>query len=130
MNYKILTDLSKIKKEKCEYCLGRGTRYYADEEPKTKCPECLGTGNKPFQIEYKAGECDECYGCGQMTHCVKCNGTGKLHTVVGDIVEIPRSNDFFKQWDYAIKHDKIDVIKLKFLSINSDKTKAMVVQIG
>ena len=61
MNYKITTDFSKVKKEKCECVDFSGA-------VKLDCKLCSGTGNKPIKITYKAGEKDSDFKIGEEVY--------------------------------------------------------------
>ena len=175
MNYKITTDFSKVKKEKCDNVF-----HYSGLHGNMKCPFCDGTiseaGNKPTKITYNAGELKLCYDtihpycsvCGKDLNsyrvfklgdvfepicCKGCQikfhkieptktmpteervrllqkelGTGKLHPKVGDVVEIC---SFCNKIEAECECTPInDLIELKFLSINTKKEEAVVVQIG
>jgi len=134
MNYKITTDFSKVKKEKCE-CV--------EFDLVDSCGICSGTGKKPIKITYKAGECDECEGKGKRFYpidkvrgdCRTCNGTGKLHPKFGEVFERCECGHFKLEHPNGecilrICHcKKYNSIKRKFLSINKEKEEGMAVEI-
>lgn len=155
MNYKITTDLTKLKKEKCDDCEGKILVVELPIHGDTSihdCKTCSGTGIEPIKITYKAGECETCMGTGRIKvpypygfkgsvirKCLDCNGTGKLHPKVGDFIywfTSPVENGWLNQQEYDIllssigkKEAEESCIKHKFLSIDKAKEEAMVVQV-
>jgi len=132
MNYKITSDLSKVKKEKCDCLQGYIVLY-----PPVKCFKCNATGTKPIKITYKAGECPHSDvpidDTDENVLCHKgCHGTGKLHPKVDDVVEIDLSEygvgcqDCLRNKVHTI-YDGHNKEKYKFLSINTNKEEAVVV---
>ena len=147
MNYKITTDFSKVKKEKCDTCKGRKIvlSYWHPEKDyplETDCSTCSGTGNKPIKITYEAGECDACGGRGKIDleipysfktktiNCLRCKN--KLHPKIGDTFDSCNICGKVLE-DGELRTDTCghdDWSTRKFLSINTKKEEAVVVQIG
>ena len=88
MNYKITS--TKPIEEKCPNELCKQGRVIIDFIHTVKCLNCFGEGKiKRIKVVYEAGECghDNSIRLTKGT-CKYCNGTGKLHPFVGDVIEI------------------------------------------